>query len=298
MFIVSNPEMVIASCRAGMVGSFPAHTPRTRETLVEWLDAIDAGLERDALETGEPKALYGVNLVVHHTNERAAGDLDLICERELPLVLTSKGAPGDVFKRIHDYGGVVMHDVASKRHAEKALDGGADALIAVAGGAGGHCGTINPFALMAELRELTDKPIALAGAINSGADILAAEIMGADLAYMGTRFIATTEANADREYQQMILRARSTDVIFTRFHRAPANILAESLLKAGFDLDVLRDRPADGIPDNLEEIKVWRELLSAGHGAGAIHEILTIEEVATKLKAEYVAARKSALVNY
>ncbi len=294
MFIVSNPAMVVASCREGMLGSFPAHTPRTQDDLVTWLDEIEVGLASIAEQTGKPAPPYGVNIVLHRSNPRAEADLEVICARRIPLVLTSKGAPGDAFARVHDSGGVVMHDVASRRHGEKALEAGADALIAVAGGAGGHCGTINPFALMNELRELTDKPIALAGAINTGADIFAARMMGAELAYLGTRFIPVVEANAPEAYKKMITRAASTDIVFTKFHRSPANILAESLAEAGFDLDVVRDHPSAGMPDGMDEVKLWHSIWSAGHGAGGIHDITSVKQVADRLKVEYAAAKQRA----
>ncbi|MEM1231360.1 MAG: nitronate monooxygenase, partial [Pseudomonadota bacterium] len=199
MFLVSNPAMTIAACRAGVIGSYPAHSTRTRDVFKEWLLETEAALKA-AEDNGEQPAPFAVNLVVHSSNARMEGDLELVIEHQVPIVLTSKGAPDDVFKAIHEYGGVAFHDVASARHAEKAVEAGADALIAVAGGAGGHCGTINPFALVNEIRQVTDKPIILAGGLTCGQDLLAAEAMGASMAYMGTRFIATEESLAPDAY--------------------------------------------------------------------------------------------------
>ncbi len=289
MFIVSTPKMVIESCGAGLLGSFPAHNARTREDLTNWLNLI-AAAETEAKNQGDRFAPYAVNLVLHDSNPRWRGDLDLICDRRVPLVLTSKGAPRGVFERIRDYGGLVMHDVATARHTEKALEAGADGLIAVAGGSGGHCGTINPFALMGELRALTDKPIALAGGLSTGGDIRAAECLGADLAYMGTRFLMAEEANADPAYQQMIARAASSDVIFTRFHRSPANLLRESVEAEGMDPKRLMDHPAE-LPAALDRgIKLWSRVWSAGHGAGVLSEVAPIAEIVDVLERDYSAS--------
>ena len=293
MFIISNPEMVIASCRAGFVGTFPSLNPRGLDELEAWIDQIDAGRQAFADHTGHAVAPYGVNIVLHPSNPRAEGDVDIVCRRQVPLVLTSKGAPGDVFKRIHDYGGIVLHDVASARHAEKALAAGADGLIAVCAGAGGHCGTINPFALLGELRAMTDKPIALAGGISTGADVYAARVMGADLAYMGTRFIACAESNAADGYREMIIGARSTDIVFTHMHRAPSNLLGPSLVASGIDPDAVRGGELD-VPNDMGQLKLWKNLWSAGHGVGVIHDAPPLEQLAARLLAEYQSARERA----
>jgi nitronate monooxygenase len=293
MFLVSNPTMALAACREGIMGSFPAHCTRSNEILGEWLKTMDEGMRRLEAERGAAAvAPYAVNLVVHKSNPRMAGDLDLVVRHRVPIVLTSKGAPGDVFRRVHDYGGFILHDVASKRHAEKALEGGADGLIAVAGGAGGHCGTINPFALVNEIRQIFAGPIVLAGAISTGRDVLAAQAMGADLAYMGTRFINTVESSAADEYRAMICRAKATDIFFTAAHDgAPANFLTESLLRAGIDLDELRYRKPGAVVAAQESKKQWKDIWSAGHGAGSVNDVLTVAELCQRLKREYAAAR-------
>ncbi len=291
MFIISNPEMVIASCRAGLVGSFPSLNPRTLEELEAWIDQIEAGRAAAARELGRPVPPYGVNVVLHPSNPRAEADIGVVCRRRVPLVLTSKGAPGEVFARIHEYGGVVYHDVASARHAEKALAAGADGLIAVCGGAGGHTGTINPFALLGELRALTRKPIVLAGAISTGSDVFTAQVMGASLSYMGTRFIACAESNAADEYREMIVGARSTDIVFTLLHRAPTSLLGPSLVESGIDPDAVRGAEL-GLPNDMNALRLWKNLWSAGHGAGVIHDAPPLADLAARLVREYHAARK------
>jgi nitronate monooxygenase len=241
MFLVSNPSLALAVCGEGLMGSFPAHGTRSTELLRGWLQTMSdttRALEQERGAGNVPP--YAVNLVVHQSNARLEGDLQLVSEFKVPVVLTSKGAPGDVFKRIHEYGGFILHDVASKRHAEKALEAGADGLIAVAGGSGGHCGTISPFALLNEIRQIFSGPVVLAGAVTTGRDVLAAQVMGADLVYMGTRFLNTVESSAAPEYKEMVRAASATDIFLTRaIDGAPANWLAPSLRAAGIDLDEL-----------------------------------------------------------
>jgi len=210
MFLVSSPEMALAACSRGVMGSFPAHSTRTREVFAGWLDQMTRGMQ-ELRDQGIEPAPYAVNLVVHRTNERYPGDLELCIQHEVSVILTSKGGPEDVFRQIHDYGGVAFHDIASRRHAEKALEAGADGLTAVCGGAGGHCGTLNPFALLNEVREITDKPIVLAGSLSTGRDIVAALAMGADLAYMGTRFIPVRESLASEDYRSALFGATAKD---------------------------------------------------------------------------------------
>ncbi|MDP6343305.1 MAG: nitronate monooxygenase [Alphaproteobacteria bacterium] len=292
MFTVSNPAMALAVCAEGLMGTFPAHTTRSVEMLAEWLTIMDEGLAKLANSGGGAIGPFGVNLVVHPTNPRLAGDLDLCIEHKVPVILTSKGAPGEVFDRVHDYGGVVFHDIASARHAEKALEAGADGLIAVCGGAGGHCGTINPFALVNEVRQLTDKALILAGAVTTGRDVLAAQVMGADLVYMGTRFINTEESSASDGYRQMIVEAKSNDVFFTAaMDGAPANLLAASLVRAGVDLEDLKRQTPGAIISAQENKKRWKDVWSAGHGVGAIHDVLSVSALCDRLKAEYAEAR-------
>ncbi len=292
MFTVSNPEMALATCAQGMMGTFPAHTTRNVEMLEEWLTAMKDGLDRLRDDSDTPVGPYGVNLVVHGTNQRLAGDLELCIKHKVPVILTSKGAPGEVFDAVHEYGGLVFHDIASARHAEKALEAGADGLIAVCSGAGGHCGTINPFALVNEVRQMTDRAIILAGAITTGRDVLTAQVMGADLVYMGTRFINTEESGAKDGYRQMIVEANATDIFFTAvMDGAPANLLAPSLIRAGVDLDGLKRQVPGAIVAADEGRKRWKDVWSAGHGVGSINDVLSVAALGDRLKAEYAAAK-------
>jgi nitronate monooxygenase len=293
MFIVSTPKLALACCREGLVGSFAAHSARSPEMLESWLEEMEFGLRQIQQEQGlSDVPPYAVNLVVHPSNPRFTGDLDLIMRYRVPIVLTSKGAPGDVFAKIQSYGGLSLHDVATRRHAEKALEAGADGLIAVCGGAGGHTGSINPFALMHEVRKLSRGPVVLAGAISTGQDIFAAEAMGANLVYMGTRFICTEEANAVPAYQDMICRSSASDIITTAaIDGAPAAFLKESLLEAGIDLDELAiTRPGAVVSSELTRQR-YKTLWSAGHGVGAIHDSPSVNSLVNRLKDEYEAAR-------
>ncbi|QQS11554.1 MAG: nitronate monooxygenase [Rhodospirillales bacterium] len=293
MFLVSNPAMTIAACSEGVMGSFPAHGTRDAETFERWLIETEEGVRRLADQPHEGKvAPFAINLVVHASNPRAQGDLDIVVRHKVPVVLTSKGAPGEAVKRIHDYGGIVIHDVASQRHAEKAMESGVDGVIAVCGGAGGHCGTINPFALLNEVRRIFDGLVVLAGGMTTGRDALAAQAMGADLAYMGTRFIATTEATAADGHKAMILESKSTDVFLSAsIDGAPANWLTKSLIAAGVDLDVLRTTLPGKIVSAQESKKRWKDIWTAGHGVGNIDSVIGTAELCRRLKAEYRAAR-------
>lgn len=288
MFLVSNPALALAACSRGVMGSFPAHSTRTRDVFIEWLDDMEAGLaEIDA------PAPWGVNLVVHPSNERLAGDLELCVQRKIPIIFTSKGAPEDVFHRIHDYGGLCFHDIASARHAEKATAAGADALIAVCGGAGGHTGTINPFALLNEVREVTDKPIILSGGMSTGRDILAAEAMGASLVYMGTRFIATRESLADDYTCQVMIDCSAKDIFFTSaLDGAPGNFLTPTLLDEGIDLDVLATtRPGKIVTASGAKTR-YAKIKSAGHGVGMVKQIHSAADLCDRIIAEYQTARE------
>ncbi|MBT3532460.1 MAG: nitronate monooxygenase [Rhodospirillaceae bacterium] len=291
MFTVSNTELALATCAQGMMGSFPAHTTRSAEMLEDWLITMADGVARLADQGVETVGPYGVNLVVAAGNQRLDQDLALCIKHKVPVILTSKGAPGEVFDAVHDYGGIVFHDIGAARHAEKALAAGADGLIAVCGGAGGHCGTLNPFALVNEVRQMTDKAIILAGAISTGRDILAAQVMGADLVYMGTRFINTEESGAVEGYQQMIIEASATDIFFGTLTDAPSNVLAPCLIRAGVTLDQIRRQDDDAIRAVAERRKRWKDIWSAGHGVGAIHDVLSVEDLCNRLKSEYDAAR-------
>ncbi len=292
MFLVSTPAMTLAACSEGLMGSFPAHGTRTREVFEEWLIETTDGLKRlDEQAAGNKIAPFAVNLVVHPSNTRMEGDLELCIKYRVPVVLTSKGAPTDLIARIHDYGGVVLHDIANQRHAEKALAAGVDGVIAVAGGAGGHTGTINPFALMNEVRRIHSGPVVLAGGMTTGRDVLAAQAMGADFAYIGTRFIATTESSAPAGQKLMIVESNATDVFFSAsIDGAPANWLTKSLLNAGVDLDVLRTTLPGKVVAADETRKRWKDIWTAGHGVGNIDDIPSTVELCQRLKAEYRAA--------
>ena len=286
MFLVSGPELVIASCKAGIVGTFPALNQRTTEGFEEWLVQIKAAV-------GD--APYGVNLIVHKSNPRVQADLEICVKHKVPLIITSLGAVREVVEAVHSYGGVVLHDVTNKRHAEKAMEAGADGLILVAGGAGGHAGTINPFALVAELRPICPGTLVLAGAISRGGDILAARAMGADLAYMGTRFIATTESAAQPEYKQLVCDARAEDIVHTpAVSGVPASFMRQSLEQNGYDMTQLLNPAHVNFGQKLtvsDEAKAWKTVWSAGHGVSAIHDVPTTAELVDRLEAELKAAR-------
>jgi len=292
MFLVSNPKMAVAACRSGVIGSYPAHSTRSKEIYEEWLVESEEALA-DAEKAGEKPAPLAVNLVVHSSNARMDGDLEITIRHKVPIVLTSKGAPEEVFKEIHNYGGITMHDVASARHAEKAVAAGADALIAVAGGAGGHCGTINPFSLVNEIRQVTDKPIILAGGMSSGQDILAAQAMGASMVYMGTRFIATEESLAPDDYRQSLVEGKATDIFLSAaLDGAPANWYAPSLVKAGIDLDELATtKPGKIVTSSGQSKQRYKGIWSAGHGIGATRSVVKTSELCDQLITEYEAAR-------
>lgn len=273
MFLVSGPELVIAACRAGMLGSFPALNQRTTEGLDEWLTRIGA-------EVGDDDAPYAVNLIVHPTNDRLQADLDAVVKHRVPVVVTSLGAVPELVEAVHAYGGLVFHDVTTLRHARKAAGAGVDGLVLVSAGAGGHAGTLNPFALLASVRPWFDGTILLAGALSSGADVAAAVAAGADLAYLGTRFIATTESAAPDAYRELIVDAGAGDVVYTpAVSGIPANFLAASLAAAGVD-------PA-GPPAEKEDVKAWRDVWSAGHGVAGITDVPTVAELAERLNVEY-----------
>ncbi|MDO5677609.1 MAG: nitronate monooxygenase family protein [Propionibacteriaceae bacterium] len=284
LFLVSGPELVSAACRAGVLGAFPALNQRTTEGLREWLEQLDG-------ELTDQDAPYAVNLIVHPTNQRLRPDLEAVVEHKVPVVITSLGAVPDVVEGVHSYGGLVLHDVTTKRHAQKAADAGVDGLILVAAGAGGHAGTLNPFALMASVRPWFGGIIALAGALNTGADVLAARAMGADLAYLGTRFIATTQSRASDAYRQQIVDAEAADIVYTpAVSSIPASFLAASLAAAGVD-------PAS-TPNPLhlgseQEFKAWRDIWSAGHGVAGIHDVPSVAELVERLAAEYETALSS-----
>lgn len=288
MFLVSAPSMVLASCNAGVVGSFPALNQRESAGFAAWLDEIAAGLTADA-------APYAVNLIVHGSNPRLQADLAICVEKKVPIVITSLGAVKEVVDAVHSYGGLVFHDVTTRRHAEKAAEAGVDGLIAVAAGAGGHAGTWSPFALVAEIRQFFDRTLLLAGCLNHGHEILAAQLLGADLAYLGTRFIATQESQASAAYKQMLLDARAADIIHTpAVSGVPASFMRQSLEAAGYDLARLNDKADVNYGEKLkpvsDEAKAWKTVWSAGQGVGDIHDLPTVAELVERLDREYRAA--------
>ena len=289
MFLVSNPQLVLACCHSGVLGSFPALNQRESSGFKAWLEEIDAGLKADS-------APYAVNLIVHGSNPRLQADLAICAEHKVPVVITSLGAVKEVVDAVHSYGGLVFHDVTTRRHAEKAAEAGVDGLIAVAAGAGGHAGTWSPFALIAEIRQFFDKTLLLSGCLNHGHEVLAAQLLGADLAYMGTRFIATRESNADADYKQMILDARAADIVHTpAVSGVPASFMRQSLEKAGYDLARLQDKGDVNYGEKLkpisDEAKAWKTVWSAGQGVGGIADVPSVAELVARLDAEYRAAQ-------
>lgn len=297
MFIVSGPELVIAQCQAGIIGAFPALNARPKSVLDEWLrrinDELDAYAEAHA---GEPVAPYAVNQIVHGSNTRLAHDLDVCVKHEVPIIITSLRPPADVVAAVHDYGGLVFHDVISLRHTMKAIDQGVDGIVAVTAGAGGHAGNLNPFALVAEIRREFDGTVILSGSLTSGADILAAEAIGADLAYMGTRFIATAEANAVDAYKQMIVDSSAADIVYTPYFTGiHGSYLRGSIERAGLDPDTLdpgdRDRMDFGQRDE-EGARAWKDIWGAGQGVGTVDDILPARDVVMRLETEYRQARE------
>jgi len=289
MFLISNPGLVLACCGSGVVGSFPALNQRDSAGFKAWLEQIEAGLAQ--LQAPAP---YAVNLIVHPTNPRLQADLALCVEHRVPIVITSLGAVKEVVDAVHSYGGLVFHDVTTRRHAEKAAEAGVDGLIAVAAGAGGHAGTWSPFALVAEIRQFFDKTLLLAGCINHGHEVLAAQLLGADLAYMGTRFIATQESHAQDAYKQMLLGAHAADIVHTpAVSGIPASFLRPSLERAGYDMAALKNATEQGKLKPIDdEAKAWKTVWSAGQGVGDIHDLPSATALIERLHGEYQAALK------
>ena len=295
MFIVSGPDLVIAQCKAGVIGSFPALNARPQEELDIWLSRIETELAQYQRENPARKvAPFAVNLIMNKANRRLDADLEVVLSHKVPIVITSLSAPTGLVPRVHEYGGIVLHDVIKVRHAEKALEAGVDGLIAVCAGAGGHAGTLNPFALVNELRRIHQGLLVLAGAITNGAGVLAAEAMGCDLAYLGTRFIATQESLAVERYKQLIVDSDSGDIVYTPlFSGVHGNYLAGSIRNAGLDPAKLPVNEAPGLYRTREDRpKTWKEVWSAGHGVGSIDDVPTVAELVDRLEAEYLAARR------
>lgn len=290
MFLVSGPKLVAASMRAGIVGTFPALNQRTTEGYVEWVDEIRAA----TADLPPESAIFGVNLIVHPSNTRLEADVRATVAKKVPLVITSLGAVNTIVAAIHSYGGKVFHDVTNKRHAEKALEAGVDGLILVAAGAGGHAGTANPFALIAEIRRFYNGPIILSGAMSNGAQVAAALAAGADFAYMGTRFIATEESSAMPGYREMINASAIGDIVYTpAISGIPANFLAPSLKHAGLDPKNLPQvDPKTHKIDMGNEARAWRDVWSAGHGVADTKDSPSVAVLVKRMRAEFDAARQ------
>jgi nitronate monooxygenase len=294
MFIVSGPELVIAQCTAGVVGSFPALNARPQEKLDEWLHRIKAALAaHDAAHPGRPAAPFAVNQIVHRSNVRLEHDLELCVRHKVPIVITSLGAREEVNQAVHSYGGIVLHDIINDRFARKAIEKGADGLIAVAAGAGGHAGTTSPIALIQEIRVWWDGPLVLSGAIATGRAVLAAQAMGADLGYVGSAFIATREASAPEAYKEMIVAANAADIVYTNlFTGVHGNYLRASIARAGLDPDnlPLSDPSKMNFADGSSKPKAWRDIWGSGQGVGAVKAVVGAAELVARLRREYDAA--------
>jgi nitronate monooxygenase len=299
MFLASGPDLVLACCRAGIVGTFPAKNQRDLDGLDQWLQQISSGLAASTTQTGDQPAPYGVNLIVHPSNKTLEQELDLCAAYRVPIIITSLGAVTQIVDRVHAYGGIVFHDVVNRRHAEKAAAAGVDGLIAVSAGAGGHTGLANPFALIAEIRRFFNGTLLLAGSLGSGSDIAAAQIIGADLAYMGTRFLATRECAADAAYKAMIHESQLADITTTAaVSGITANFLQPSLDRAGISADgpavtgainVDADM-ADAFTTAANQPKPWRDIWSAGHGVGSIDNSPSVADLVQTLQQDYHAA--------
>ncbi|MBU2873508.1 NAD(P)H-dependent flavin oxidoreductase [Marinobacter salexigens] len=297
MFLISGPELALACCREGIVGSFPALNQRTSEGFEEWLIQMNEGLAKLKEENPEANiAPYAVNLIVHRSNPRWQADLELCVKHQVPIIITSLGAASQVVEAVHSYGGAVFHDVTNQKHARKAAEAGVDGIIAVAAGAGGHAGTINPFVLVHEIREVFEGIILLAGGLSHGEDVLAAKALGADLAYMGTRFINTNESRAEDAYRTMIIESVSSDIIHTpAVSGIPASFMRQSLEAAGFPMDKLNQAGEINYGEKLkpvdDEAKAWKTVWSAGQGVSQINDVVSVEALASRLKQEYESAR-------
>lgn len=296
MFTVSYPELVLAQCKAGIVGSFPALNARPPELLDQWLAEMKA--ELDAYQAANPDKLVGpiaVNQIVHDSNVRLMQDVQTCVKHQVPIFITSLRAPvPEIIQAVHSYGGIVLHDVINMRHAAKALEAGVDGLIVVAAGAGGHAGTLSPFALVGEVRRHFKGPVILSGAITTGGAILAAQAMGADLAYIGTRFIASTEANAVQDYKEALVRASASDIIYTNYFTGVlGNYIRESIERAGLDPDNLpQAEKGMNFSSGSSKPKSWKDIWGAGQGAGQIDEVVPVAQIVARLKLEYEAARR------
>jgi nitronate monooxygenase len=294
LFIISQPDLVIAQCKAGAIGAFPTLNARPAELLETWLQRIAGELaEHDAAHPESPSAPYAANLIVHKSNDRLQHDLEVVVRHRVPVVITSLGARPEINEAIHSYGGVVLHDVINDAFARKAIEKGADGLVAVAAGAGGHAGTTSPFALVQDIRTWFDGPLALSGSIATGRAVLAARTMGADFAYVGSAFIATREANAPQEYKEMIVASSAQDIVYTNlFTGVHGNYLRPSIVRAGLDPDNLpQSDPSKMDFGTSRDAKAWRDIWGCGQGIGAVASVPPVAELVGRLKREYDEAR-------
>jgi nitronate monooxygenase len=296
LFIISNPDLVIAQCKAGIVGSFPALNARPAEELDRWLEKITTELaEYDAANPESPSAPFAVNQIVHGSNDRLQHDMEMCVKWKVPIVITSLGAKEFVNESVHSYGGIVLHDIINDRFAKKAIEKGADGLIAVATGAGGHAGALSPFALVQELREWFDGPLLLSGSIANGDAVLAAQAMGADLAYIGSAFIATEEANAEQPYKQSLVDSNADDIVLSNlFTGVHGNYLKPSIIAAGMDPDNLPESDPSKMnfgSGGNSDAKAWKDIWGCGQGIGAVKAVLSAQELVDKIEAQYNIAK-------
>ncbi|TWI62928.1 nitronate monooxygenase [Pseudoduganella lurida] len=295
MFIASGPALVAAQCKAGIVGSFPALNARPAELLDSWLTDLQKELaEFQAAHPDKKVGPIAVNQIVHQSNDRLAHDVEVCVKHRVPIIISSlRAPPKEMLDAIHSYGGIVLHDVISLRHAQKALEAGVDGLILVAAGAGGHAGMLSPFALVGEVRKIFDGPIALSGAIATGDAILAAQAMGADFAYIGSRWLATQESNVTDAYRDAIVESAAADVVYTNlFTGVHGNYLKKSIVAAGLDPDALPESDKSAMSFGSSSAKAWRDIWGAGQGVGLMNDVPTVAEMVERLKAEYDAARR------
>lgn len=295
LFIISNPDLVIAQCKAGIVGSFPALNARPAEQLHEWLQKITEELDRhNQANPDNPAAPFAVNQIVHRSNERLMHDIEACVKWRVPIMITSLGARPEVNEAAHSYGGITLHDVINNTYARKAIEKGADGLIAVAAGAGGHAGTLSPFALVNEIRAWFDGPLLLSGAIAHGRSILAAQAMGADLAYIGSPFIATHEARAVEAYKQMIVDSGAEDIVYSNlFTGVHGNYLKGSIRNAGLDPDALPESDPSKMNFGGNSAKAWKDIWGAGQGIGSVKAVVGAAELVARLSQEYLEAKRN-----
>lgn len=292
MFLISGPKLVVECCKNGIVGTFPALNQRSSSGFEDWIIQIKEELTTFEEKTGKKAAPFGVNLIVHPTNPRLEDDLKICIKHKVPLIITSLGAVSQIVDAIHSYGGLVFHDIIKKRHAEKAAQAGVDGLILVSAGAGGHAGTINPMSLVSEIKGFFDKTVILSGCISTGRDIASSLQMGADLAYMGTRFINTEESKAPKDYKEMIIKSKASDIVYTAaISGVHANFLSASLAAAGIgEEDLKKDVKIDFGKELDTEAKAWKTIWSAGQGVTSIQNIVPVEQLIAQLKTEFTNA--------